>query len=249
MGCGACCSPRAPELSAASPLRRLQPRSEARLTRASGRALRLRRGHGSDGGTRGDAATDRRRRRRFLYLVRPAAISRRRAGALLGLSLPSRPLQVNHVLTRSGVARSGDVFALLDRIDANPRAVLGRKETVSGQWSPGDARRPPTVSRHVMTCCAADSIDIGFDVYELYRCPIARGALVRVTGLVDALVRNGELRYGLVRARVTAIRENGSSRCVATARRPNPAALRARRQRGQEPIPSATRGGSRPAGR
>jgi hypothetical protein len=144
-----------------------------------------------------------------LVLARPTRLTPLSVGALavgaaLGLALP-QSLPIGRVATHSpGGAHDGDLFALLDRLDDDPRAVVGGYVSVSGVWTPPSHGHAATVSRRVMACCAADAIDVGFDVYG------ARGALtagqpVVVRGFVHAVLAGGELRYSLDDARVDAI--------------------------------------------
>jgi hypothetical protein len=125
-------------------------------------------------------------------------------GVALGLALP-RSLPVGAVATRSpGGAHDGDLFALLDRLDDDPRAVLGNYVSVTGVWTPPSRGHAATVSRRVMACCAADAIDVGFDVRGA-RGPHSAGQAVLVHGFVRAVLADGELRYSLDGARVDAI--------------------------------------------
>jgi hypothetical protein len=125
-------------------------------------------------------------------------------GVALGLALPPS-LPVGAVATRSpGGAHDGDLFALLDRLDDDPRAVLGNYVSVSGVWTPPSHGHAATVSRRVMACCAADAIDVGFDVHATRGLQSA-GQPVIVRGFVHAVLAGGELRYSLDDARVDAI--------------------------------------------
>jgi hypothetical protein len=125
-------------------------------------------------------------------------------GVALGLALPGS-LPVGTVATHSpGGAHDGDLFALLDRLDDDPRAVLGNYVSVSGVWTPPSGGHAATVSRRVMACCAADAIDVGFDVRGAYG-PLRTGQPVVVRGFVHAALAAGELRYSLDDARVDAI--------------------------------------------
>lgn len=124
-------------------------------------------------------------------------------GVALGFALP-RSLSVGAVATHSpGGAHDGDLFALLDRLDDDPRAVLGHYVSVSGVWTPPSHGHAATVSRRVMACCAADAIDVGFDVHGA-RVALRAGQTVVVRGFVHAGLEHGELRYSLDDARVDA---------------------------------------------
>ncbi len=125
-------------------------------------------------------------------------------GIALGLALPGS-LPVGAVATHSpGGAHDGDLFALLDRLDDDPRAVLGHSVSVSGVWTPPSHGHAATVSRRVMACCAADAVDVGFDVRGS-RSALRAGQPVSVHGVVHAVLAGGELRYSLDDARVDAI--------------------------------------------
>jgi len=145
----------------------------------------------------------------FALASKQARLTPSLAGALaigiaLGLALP-RSLPVGEVATRSpGGVHDGDLFALLDRLDDDPRAVLGSYVGVSGVWTPPSHGHAATVSRRVMACCAADAIDVGFDVHGTCGLQSA-GQPVIVRGFVHAVLAGGELRYSLDDARVDAI--------------------------------------------
>lgn len=128
------------------------------------------------------------------------------AGALAGLSLPhALPPSSAIVLTHGAGSRgNGDLFTLLERLDENPNGVLGRRVTVSGAWTTAVAGRPATVSRRVMTCCAADAISVGFDVLSA-NARLRSGDWVRVGGLLSAAMTDGETRYRIVDAWLTPI--------------------------------------------
>lgn len=118
-------------------------------------------------------------------------------GMLLGVSLPRvSPPPVGTVVTHgAGGAHRGDLFELLDQIDAHPQAVVGRRVTVSGEWSPAAGNRDATVSRRVMTCCAADAVRVGFDVTPSRGQRLPTGMPVCVTGMLRSQLRDGDLRY------------------------------------------------------
>ena len=98
-----------------------------------------------------------------------------------------------------GISHAGDLFALLERIDSDPRAI-GRSVAVSGEWRPGDAARAASVSRRIMACCAADAVDVGFDVVPRRAAAIKAGAEVCVAGVLAVRLLDGELRYQIVHA-------------------------------------------------
>lgn len=120
-------------------------------------------------------------------------------GGALGLAFPQTPLEnAGSVIARPvGRHPGGDLFALLDRIDRDPASVLGRRVSVTGVWTPPRAGQLASVSRRIMTCCAADAIDVGFDVSPAFPIALAAGTRVRVSGALRETLRDGELRYDL----------------------------------------------------
>jgi hypothetical protein len=123
-------------------------------------------------------------------------------GIALGTTLPRSAPQASSAVVTHAVTgpQSGDLFQLLDQIDADPRAMLGRPVTVSGEWSPATGDRAATVSRRVMTCCAADAVRVGFDVIPSHAVRGAEGTPVRVSGILAARFRDGDMRYAIVGA-------------------------------------------------
>ena len=128
------------------------------------------------------------------------------AGGCAGLSLmhasPSAPHDMSVRVPRNHIA--ADLFDALDQLDADPAAFDRRIVAVSGAWTPATAQRAATVSRRVMSCCAADAIDVGFDVIPNRTLTIHSGSWVHVEGRVRVRLRDGELRYEIAEA---AIRE------------------------------------------
>ena len=118
-------------------------------------------------------------------------------GIAAGLALPSSPPQAaGAVVTRApGQALRGDIFEVLARIDDDPARVIGRRVRVSGAWSPAAGDRLATVSRRVMSCCAADAVDVGFDVVLRRPQRIERGSWVRIEGIVQECIKDGDVRY------------------------------------------------------
>jgi hypothetical protein len=96
-----------------------------------------------------------------------------------------------------------DLFDALDALDAAPRTVEHREISVSGSWLPAHDGWPAAVSRRIMTCCAADAVDVGFDVAPRAQVRLPAGSWVRVTGFVHAALREGDLRYEIADASVT----------------------------------------------
>jgi uncharacterized protein DUF1980 len=97
---------------------------------------------------------------------------------------------------------AADLFDALDALDADPSAIEGRVISVSGTWTPSHDGWAPTVSRRIMTCCAADAVDVGFDVEPRAGVRVTSGAWVRVTGRVRANLRDGDVRYEIADAEV-----------------------------------------------
>ncbi len=67
------------------------------------------------------------------------------------------------------------------------------------------------MARRVMTCCAADAVDVGFDVIPARPIHFASGAQVRVSGVVRASLRDGEIRYALADAVVSVLSARSSA--------------------------------------
>jgi len=126
------------------------------------------------------------------------------AGVGAGCALPhAAPRPAGDVVTHAPKAGySGDLFALLDRIDRDPAGVIGERVSVSGTWGAAAADQPATVSRRIMSCCAADAVAVGFDVVPKRRVSIGRAAWVRVTGILRSRLADGEIRYLLAAATV-----------------------------------------------
>jgi hypothetical protein len=122
------------------------------------------------------------------------------AGAwLTGLDAPA----VRGVESRAPrVHGAADLFDALDALDADPRSLEGRVISVSGTWTPSHDGWAPTISRRIMTCCAADAVDVGFDVNPRTSVRVTSGTWARVTGRVRVTLRDGDVRYALVDAEV-----------------------------------------------
>ena len=115
------------------------------------------------------------------------------AGFLLHSVAPPEPREVS--MRAPGGHIRVDVFEALDALDADPSAFAGRTISVSGTWMPPRANFAATVSRRVMTCCAADAVDVGFDVVPSSPPIVSPGTWVRVSGHVRGRLRAGDLRY------------------------------------------------------
>jgi len=127
------------------------------------------------------------------------------AGIVLGLCVPSvvAPAFEGVVTHAIGQARGVDLFDALQRLDDDPQSLEGTVISVSGRWREDATGAPSSVYRTVMSCCAADAIDAGFDVVPAKHVALPDGLPVRVTGIVRAYVSAGEIRYRLVDASVT----------------------------------------------
>ena len=117
------------------------------------------------------------------------------AGSWLSNTAPAAPRDVVARAPRGHIA--ADLFDALDALDANPAVFDGRTIAVSGTWTPASALSAASVSRRVMSCCAADAVDVGFDVTPNAAEHIGAGAWVVVSGRVRVRLRDGELRYEL----------------------------------------------------
>jgi len=130
-------------------------------------------------------------------------------GLAAGLTIPkSAPPPVRIITHATGglaqMTESAVLLAALQAIDDDPQVMLGRRIIVHGLWS-GDRSEPAWVSVRVMACCAADAVDAGLDVVPLQGVAFAAGTPVRVSGVVYASMHDGELRYGLAQAIVSAV--------------------------------------------
>ena len=122
-----------------------------------------------------------------------AALSGGCAGLSLLCTTPSAPRDVNVRVPRNHIA--ADLFDALDRLDADPAAFDRHIIDVTGTWTPSTEQGAATISRRVMSCCAADAIDVGFDVISTHKVPVSAGTWARVSGRVRVQLRDGELRY------------------------------------------------------
>lgn len=134
------------------------------------------------------------------------------AGIACGVGLPSalpppRSVVMTHV---PALLARADIFAALEQLDERPQSLVGRRIVVSGTWHSRLSAAPAAVSRRVMACCAADAIDVGFDVVPNRPIAIADGAQVRVSGVVQSSLRDGETRYALTAADVTRLNAGSS---------------------------------------
>jgi hypothetical protein len=130
---------------------------------------------------------------------RARAIGASLCGAAFALALPISPPPAPGAVSTRAVASSmqGDLFEALARLDADPNALLGHTLAVTGSWTPPTRDDLATVSRRIVSCCAADAVDVGFDVRLIRDARVARGAWVRIEGTVGERVVDGDIRYVL----------------------------------------------------
>jgi len=135
-----------------------------------------------------------------------ATVAAMLAGASLGLWLPfAAPSAPHDVVVHAPRGHiEADLFEALDLLDADPSAFDGRVIAVSGTWTPATASGAATVSRRVMSCCAADAVDVGFDVAPRGDPHVRPGTWIRVSGRVRVRLRAGELRYEIEDAAIQA---------------------------------------------
>jgi len=134
------------------------------------------------------------------------------AGVIAGCTLPGNaPASWQTVITHATLhSAHNDLFDALDTLDAQPGVLLGRHIWVTGVWRPPDRENLATVSQRVMACCAADAVDIGFDVVPTHIVALPAGTRVRVGGIVNEMLRQGETRYVLRDAVVNGSNEGSS---------------------------------------
>jgi hypothetical protein len=135
------------------------------------------------------------------------------AGTAFGFALPGSlaPIRSNVMTHAPAWPASNALFAALERLDAGPQDLLGKRISVSGAWHPPVAGSLGAVAQPVMTCCAADAVDVGFDVIPARPIHVAAGAQVRVSGVVRASLRDGETRYALTDADVSVLSARSSA--------------------------------------
>lgn len=145
-------------------------------------------------------ASDAQKMRSVAYVV---------CGICAALFLPTSPPPApGAVSTRpASAAIRGDLFDALDRLDAEPSAMLGRTIAVTGTWTPASRDDLATVSRRVVSCCAADAVDVGFDVRLVDDVHVAAGTWVRVDGTVAERVVDGDIRFVLEHSRMRGLED------------------------------------------
>ncbi len=126
-------------------------------------------------------------------------------GVVIGFWLPpALPAPNALVVTHAPALSHGvDLFDALEKLDDDPQSLAGRRIAVTGLWRPAVPGVFPAVFRRVMACCAADAVDVGFDVLPARPVSLGVNTPVRVAGLVESVVRDGELRYRLRDAAIT----------------------------------------------
>lgn len=134
-------------------------------------------------------------------------------GAAFGLVLPIEAPPAPGAVSTHTVSASlrGDLFDALAHLDSDPNALLGKTIAVTGSWTPPTHDDLATVSRRIMSCCAADAVDVGFDV-RLERDERARrGAWVRIEGIVGERTVDGDIRYVLEHSRMRGLEDDASN--------------------------------------
>lgn len=133
-------------------------------------------------------------------------------GIIAGWMLPAAaPGAVQSIVTHAaGRSEHNDLFDALDNLDARPATMLGRRVSVTGIWRPADRDSLATVSQRIMACCAADAVDVGFDVLPASEVAVRAGTRVRVAGIVGEVLREGETRYVLRDADVKPVSEESN---------------------------------------
>lgn len=148
------------------------------------------------------------------------------AGFICSWTVPQSPLPPLSVMTRApaGMLRrkhaerplnrraddDASLFDALERIDRDSEHAIGMWFRVSGTWTRAHDGAPATVSRRIMTCCAADAVSVGFDVIPKAGGaprpqPAGSRAFVRVSGRLGASMVDGETRYYLKNAVVSVV--------------------------------------------
>ena len=121
---------------------------------------------------------------------------------LYGHDIPPAFGMSTHAIRRPGLfgtrvlSPAESLFSALELLDEDPQKLLGRRIAVSGAWS-AYTSRSGSVSKRVMSCCAADALDVGFDVRSTTVVHMRRGDQVLVRGTVGAAMVHGETRYVL----------------------------------------------------
>lgn len=130
-------------------------------------------------------------------------------GICAALLLPDTPPPApGTVSTRpASTAVHGDLFDALDRLDSAPDSMVGRTIAVTGTWTPASRDGLATVSRRVVSCCAADAVDVGFDVRLERDAHVAAGTWVRVDGTVGERFVDGDVRFVLEHSRIRGLED------------------------------------------
>ncbi|HYK54031.1 MAG TPA: hypothetical protein VEV38_10925 [Candidatus Eremiobacteraceae bacterium] len=134
-------------------------------------------------------------------------------GALFALGLPVVAPPAPGAVSSRGVTSSirGDLFDALATLDSDPNALLGKTITVTGTWTPAMSDELATVSRRIVSCCAADAVDVGFDVRLERDTHVERGRWVRIEGLVSERFVDGDIRYVLEHSKIRGLEDDAST--------------------------------------
>ena len=128
---------------------------------------------------------------------------------VLPIEAPPAPGAVSTRAVSSSIR--GDLFDALAELDSEPNALLGKMIAVTGSWTPPTHDVLATVSRRIVSCCAADAVDVGFDVRLDHDKRVASGAWVRVEGIVRERAVDGDIRYVLEHSRVCSLEDDAPS--------------------------------------
>jgi len=134
-------------------------------------------------------------------------------GAAFALALPTSAPPAPGVVSTSAVAvvMRGDLFDELGKLDSDPNAVLGTTISVTGAWTPATHDSLATISRRIVSCCAADAIDVGFDVRLERDEHIGAGEWVQIEGIVGERVVDGDVRYVLEHSVIRVLEDDATT--------------------------------------
>ena len=141
---------------------------------------------------------------------RTRAIGASLCGALFAVGLPVVAPPAPGAVSTRGVSSSirGDLFDALATLDSNPNALLEKTISVTGSWTPATSGELATVSRRIVSCCAADAVDVGFDVRLDRDKHVERGRWVRIEGVVSERVVDGDVRYVLEHSKIRGLEDD-----------------------------------------
>jgi hypothetical protein len=131
-------------------------------------------------------------------------ISSLAAGTVLSLGFPSSLVPPSvHVLTHApALVRGVDLFDALEKLDESPDELVGKRISVKGLWRSARSGAKAAVYQIVMACCAADAVDVGFDVVPRSTVRIPDASEVTVIGIASIVSESGDTRFELRAAQV-----------------------------------------------